>query len=134
MLLLSSLSLFLTLFLSRALSLSHSSSHHHAAGAATVSFDPSSSLFFPTMHQSLSSSCWNENQRGKVSMSHRLSLQENLNENPNFVQPSYRLNEEEETRSWKKLINIAVSGAAGMISNHLLFKIAKYKEALGFEG
>ncbi|XLR35288.1 hypothetical protein S83_063188, partial [Arachis hypogaea] len=29
---------------------------------------------------------------------------------------------EEETKSWKKLINIAVSGAAGMISNHLLFK------------
>lgn len=31
--------------------------------------------------------------------------------------------QEEETKSWKKLINIAVSGAAGMISNHLLFKV-----------
>ncbi|KAF4354403.1 hypothetical protein F8388_027337 [Cannabis sativa] len=31
---------------------------------------------------------------------------------------------EEETKSWKKLINVAVSGAAGMISNHLLFKLA----------
>ncbi|CAL9192273.1 unnamed protein product [Musa hybrid cultivar] len=26
--------------------------------------------------------------------------------------------------SWKSLINIAISGAAGMISNHLLFKLA----------
>lgn len=31
--------------------------------------------------------------------------------------------QEEETKSWKKLINVAVSGAAGMISNHLLFKV-----------
>ncbi|KAJ9176037.1 hypothetical protein P3X46_014527 [Hevea brasiliensis] len=31
---------------------------------------------------------------------------------------------EEGTKSWKKLINVAVSGAAGMISNHLLFKLA----------
>ncbi|KAI7730063.1 hypothetical protein M8C21_020014, partial [Ambrosia artemisiifolia] len=31
---------------------------------------------------------------------------------------------EEETKSWKKMINVAVSGAAGMISNHLLFKLA----------
>ncbi|KAL0710056.1 hypothetical protein Bca4012_017034 [Brassica carinata] len=31
---------------------------------------------------------------------------------------------EEETKSWKKMISIAVSGAAGMISNHLLFKLA----------
>ncbi|PPS00920.1 hypothetical protein GOBAR_AA19741 [Gossypium barbadense] len=37
---------------------------------------------------------------------------------------TYDLQAEEETKSWKKLINIAVSGAAGMISNHLLFKIA----------
>ncbi|CAE6245079.1 unnamed protein product [Arabidopsis arenosa] len=37
---------------------------------------------------------------------------------------TYNLKAEEETRSWKKLINIAVSGAAGMISNHLLFKLA----------
>nr|KYP60678.1 hypothetical protein KK1_023087 [Cajanus cajan] len=37
---------------------------------------------------------------------------------------TYDLRAEEETRSWKKLINIAVSGAAGMIANHLLFKIA----------
>ncbi|RXH93136.1 hypothetical protein DVH24_013712 [Malus domestica] len=35
---------------------------------------------------------------------------------------TYDLQAEEETKSWKKLINIAVSGAAGMISNHLLFK------------
>lgn len=32
--------------------------------------------------------------------------------------------QEEETKSWKKLINVAVSGAAGMISNHLLFKVS----------
>lgn len=32
--------------------------------------------------------------------------------------------QEEETKSWKKLITIAVSGAAGMISNHLLFKVS----------
>ncbi|KAG1361357.1 Malate dehydrogenase (NADP), chloroplastic [Cocos nucifera] len=31
---------------------------------------------------------------------------------------------DEKTKSWKSLINIAVSGAAGMISNHLLFKLA----------
>ncbi|XP_057425191.1 malate dehydrogenase [NADP], chloroplastic [Lotus japonicus] len=37
---------------------------------------------------------------------------------------TYDLKAEEETVSWKKLINIAVSGAAGMISNHLLFKLA----------
>ncbi|KAJ1435806.1 hypothetical protein SESBI_04756 [Sesbania bispinosa] len=37
---------------------------------------------------------------------------------------TYDLKAEEETRSWKKLINIAVSGAAGMIANHLLFKLA----------
>ncbi len=37
---------------------------------------------------------------------------------------AYDLKAEEETKSWKKLINIAVSGAAGMISNHLLFKLA----------
>ncbi|XP_068328606.1 malate dehydrogenase [NADP], chloroplastic-like [Pyrus communis] len=37
---------------------------------------------------------------------------------------TYDLQAEEETKSWKKLINIAVSGAAGMISNHLLFKLA----------
>uniref|UniRef100_A0A0C9QSG3 malate dehydrogenase (NADP(+)) n=1 Tax=Wollemia nobilis TaxID=56998 RepID=A0A0C9QSG3_9CONI len=37
---------------------------------------------------------------------------------------TYDLKEEEEPKSWKKLIKIAVSGAAGMISNHLLFKIA----------
>lgn len=37
---------------------------------------------------------------------------------------TYDLKAEEETKSWKKLINIGVSGAAGMISNHLLFKIA----------
>ncbi|GAU16986.1 hypothetical protein TSUD_37440 [Trifolium subterraneum] len=36
---------------------------------------------------------------------------------------TYDLKAEEETKSWKKLINIAVSGAAGMISNHLLFKV-----------
>ncbi|KAI3917179.1 hypothetical protein MKX01_003628 [Papaver californicum] len=37
---------------------------------------------------------------------------------------TYDLVAEEETKSWKKLINIAVSGAVGMISNHLLFKLA----------
>ncbi|KAL9998893.1 putative malate dehydrogenase (NADP(+)) [Helianthus debilis subsp. tardiflorus] len=37
---------------------------------------------------------------------------------------TYDLKAEEETKSWKKMINVAVSGAAGMISNHLLFKLA----------
>ncbi|KAJ8543870.1 hypothetical protein K7X08_025488 [Anisodus acutangulus] len=37
---------------------------------------------------------------------------------------TYDLKAEEETCSWKKMINVAVSGAAGMISNHLLFKLA----------
>ncbi|XP_068651835.1 malate dehydrogenase [NADP], chloroplastic [Aristolochia californica] len=37
---------------------------------------------------------------------------------------TYDLKAEEETKSWKRLIKIAVSGAAGMISNHLLFKLA----------
>ncbi|CAM8889109.1 unnamed protein product [Rhodiola kirilowii] len=37
---------------------------------------------------------------------------------------TYDLKAEEETKKWKKLINVAVSGAAGMISNHLLFKLA----------
>ncbi|CAN1339644.1 Malate dehydrogenase [NADP], chloroplastic [Linum perenne] len=37
---------------------------------------------------------------------------------------TYDLKADEETKSWKKLITIAVSGAAGMISNHLLFKLA----------
>ncbi|CAH9097559.1 unnamed protein product [Cuscuta epithymum] len=37
---------------------------------------------------------------------------------------TYDLKAEEETRSWKKMINIAVSGAAGMIANNLLFKLA----------
>ncbi|KAL0646911.1 hypothetical protein Bca4012_045202 [Brassica carinata] len=37
---------------------------------------------------------------------------------------TYDLKAEEETKSWKKMISIAVSGAAGMISNHLLFKLA----------
>nr|DAD48789.1 TPA_asm: hypothetical protein HUJ06_018726 [Nelumbo nucifera] len=36
---------------------------------------------------------------------------------------TYDLKADEETKSWKKLIKIAVSGAAGMISNHLLFKV-----------
>nr|GMC52022.1 malate dehydrogenase [NADP], chloroplastic [Ipomoea batatas] len=36
----------------------------------------------------------------------------------------YNISQEEETSSWKKLINVSVSGAAGMISNHLLFKLA----------
>nr|CAC87698.1 NADP-dependent malate dehydrogenase [Saccharum officinarum] len=36
----------------------------------------------------------------------------------------YDLKAEDKTKSWKKLVNIAVSGAAGMISNHLLFKLA----------
>ncbi|KAF8675229.1 hypothetical protein HU200_047898 [Digitaria exilis] len=37
---------------------------------------------------------------------------------------TYDLREEEETKSWKKVVNVALSGAAGMISNHLLFKLA----------
>ncbi|VFQ62663.1 unnamed protein product [Cuscuta campestris] len=37
---------------------------------------------------------------------------------------TYDLKAEEETRSWKKMIKIAVSGAAGMIANNLLFKLA----------
>ncbi|XP_078445991.1 lactate/malate dehydrogenase family protein [Wolffia australiana] len=37
---------------------------------------------------------------------------------------TYDLRAEEETKSWKSIISIAVSGAAGMISNHLLFKLA----------
>lgn len=37
---------------------------------------------------------------------------------------TYDLKQEEKPKSWKKLIRIAVSGAAGTISNHLLFKIA----------
>lgn len=37
---------------------------------------------------------------------------------------TYDLKAEDETKTWKKMINIAVSGAAGMISNHLLFKLA----------
>jgi hypothetical protein len=32
--------------------------------------------------------------------------------------------QDEKTKSWKKLVNVAVSGAAGMISNHLLFKVS----------
>ncbi|XP_047974976.1 malate dehydrogenase [NADP], chloroplastic [Salvia hispanica] len=45
---------------------------------------------------------------------------------------TYDLKAEEETKSWKKLVNIAVSGAAGMISNHLLFKLAS-GEVLGYD-
>ncbi|GAB2215237.1 hypothetical protein Drorol1_Dr00019618 [Drosera rotundifolia] len=37
---------------------------------------------------------------------------------------TYDLKAEEETKTWKKLTTVAVSGAAGMISNHLLFKLA----------
>ncbi|KAF7820197.1 malate dehydrogenase [NADP], chloroplastic [Senna tora] len=37
---------------------------------------------------------------------------------------TYDFKAEEETSSGKKLIKVAVSGAAGMISNHLLFKLA----------
>ncbi|OIT31150.1 PREDICTED: malate dehydrogenase [NADP], chloroplastic-like [Nicotiana attenuata] len=37
---------------------------------------------------------------------------------------TYDLKAEEETSCWKKLINVSVSGAAGMIANHLLFKLA----------
>ena len=31
--------------------------------------------------------------------------------------------QEEKQKSWKKLIKVAISGAAGMISNHLLFMV-----------
>nr|CAA58776.1 NADP-dependent malate dehydrogenase [Selaginella martensii] len=37
---------------------------------------------------------------------------------------TYDLKEEEKPKTWKKLVRVAVSGAAGTISNHLLFKIA----------
>ncbi|XP_021761329.1 malate dehydrogenase [NADP], chloroplastic isoform X1 [Chenopodium quinoa] len=37
---------------------------------------------------------------------------------------TYDLKKEETTKSWKKMITIAISGAAGTISNHLLFKLA----------
>lgn len=37
---------------------------------------------------------------------------------------TYDLRADEETKTWKKVVNIAVSGAAGTISNHLLFKLA----------
>ncbi|KAG0453117.1 hypothetical protein HPP92_025781 [Vanilla planifolia] len=37
---------------------------------------------------------------------------------------TYDLKADDKTRSWKSLIRVAVSGAAGMISNHLLFKLA----------
>lgn len=37
---------------------------------------------------------------------------------------TYDLKKDDPPRSWKKLLRIGVSGAAGMISNHLLFKIA----------
>lgn len=37
---------------------------------------------------------------------------------------TYDLKSEEEPKSWKKMVNVAVSGAAGMIANHLLFKLA----------
>ncbi|KAG8048314.1 hypothetical protein GUJ93_ZPchr0008g12005 [Zizania palustris] len=37
---------------------------------------------------------------------------------------TYDLKADEKTKSWKSLVNVAVSGAAGMISNHLLFKLA----------
>ncbi|XP_077245754.1 malate dehydrogenase [NADP], chloroplastic-like [Tasmannia lanceolata] len=37
---------------------------------------------------------------------------------------TYNLKEEDKTKSWKSLVTVSVSGAAGMISNHLLFKLA----------
>lgn len=37
---------------------------------------------------------------------------------------TYDLNESERPKTWKKMVRVAVSGAAGMISNHLLFKLA----------
>nr|XP_009595425.1 malate dehydrogenase [NADP], chloroplastic-like isoform X1 [Nicotiana tomentosiformis] len=37
---------------------------------------------------------------------------------------TYDLKAEEETKSWKKMTTVSVSGAAGMIANHLLFKLA----------
>jgi malate dehydrogenase (NADP+) len=42
-----------------------------------------------------------------------------------FVLEYYAKNEDlEKTKNWKPIVKIAVSGAAGQISNHLLFKIA----------
>ncbi|CAO2207602.1 unnamed protein product [Urochloa humidicola] len=38
--------------------------------------------------------------------------------------PTYDLTADDKTKSWKKLVTIAVSGAAGMIANHLLFQLA----------
>lgn len=37
---------------------------------------------------------------------------------------TYDLKEDERQRTWKKTVRVAVSGAAGMIANHLLFKLA----------
>ncbi|CAM6097537.1 unnamed protein product [Calypogeia fissa] len=37
---------------------------------------------------------------------------------------TYDLKEDERPKTWKKTVRIAVSGAAGAISNHLLFKLA----------
>lgn len=37
---------------------------------------------------------------------------------------TYDLKEGERPKTWKKTVRVAVSGAAGMIANHLLFKIA----------
>ncbi|KMZ62894.1 Malate dehydrogenase (NADP(+)), Malate dehydrogenase [Zostera marina] len=45
---------------------------------------------------------------------------------------TYNLQADEKTKSWKKLIRIVVSGAAGMISNHLLFKLAS-GEVFGYD-
>ncbi|KAM1140050.1 hypothetical protein TB2_040112 [Malus domestica] len=46
---------------------------------------------------------------------------------------TYNLKAEEETKSWKKLINIAVSGATGMISNHLLLQVGNGQKGKGGE-
>ncbi|KAK7274142.1 hypothetical protein RIF29_15219 [Crotalaria pallida] len=96
LLLLSSLSLFLTLFLSRALSLSHSSSHHHAPANRGRHHHPHSLLLSPppiTTPPGRGFKLKLDRKGDSFTKCHRLSLQENLNENPNFLQPSYCLNE-----------------------------------------
>ncbi|KAJ0489366.1 putative malate dehydrogenase (NADP(+)) [Helianthus annuus] len=42
------------------------------------------------------------------------------------LRSSRHFTREDKTKSWKKMINVAVSGAAGMIANHLLFKIVMW--------
>ncbi|KAI4370682.1 hypothetical protein MLD38_019004 [Melastoma candidum] len=101
-------------------------------------------VFSPSPSFSRSSARWTSLQRsvrlpGVAKSSTRISCSVNQAPAPVAVQTeepkgknecygvfclTYDLRAEEETESWKKLISVAVSGAAGMISNHLLFKLA----------